>query len=350
VLSLPWLVPSILVPVHTDPAGVDLFAARADTPFGRLGSLAVLSGIWNSQTVPRGYGGAGSFFWLLVVASAVACYVLLARRERGWVGLGLAGVVGFAIAAIGATSPTRAVLRGLVAAWPGFAVLRDGQQFVAALALVEAIGLGVGAARLLGIRTSRVTGTSPRRAREPAAVALAILAMLAPIVLLPGLAWGLAGRLRPVEYPADWLTARRTIDASPQSGSVLVLPWAAYRRYRWNNGEAVYDPWNKLLSREVVSDDGLEVGTKILTQESAASVRLNRIVTASGPLTVPLRTAGVRFVVVDAGPLLADESTGLTAGSVATRARLPGARVVLASHDLVVFLLPGGQPQKGPAR
>src|SRR5215472_5418245 len=70
VLSLPWLIPSALVPVHTDPAGVNAFAARADTPFGRVGSLVVLSGIWNEQTVPGGYGGVGSFFWLLVVASA----------------------------------------------------------------------------------------------------------------------------------------------------------------------------------------------------------------------------------------------------------------------------------------
>jgi hypothetical protein len=351
VLSLPWLVPSALVPVHTDPVGADLFAARADTPFGRLGSLALLSGIWNSQTVPRGYGGAGSIFWLLVVASAAACYVLLARPQRGWAGLGLAGAVGLAIAAIGVTSPTRTVLHNLVAAWPGFAVLRDGQQFVAALAVVEAVGLGVGAARLLGIARSPMSRTSPRPAREPAAVALAVLAMLAPVVLLPGLAWGLGGRLRPVVYPADWLTASQIIDESPQPGSVLVLPWAAYRRYAWNNGGAVYDPWNKLVSREVVSNDGLEVGNQRLTQESAASIQLNRIVTASGPLTVMLRRAGVRFVVVDAGTLLAVQPKGLTAQhNLAVHARLPGARVVLASRDLVVFQLPEILRQKGLGR
>ena len=350
VLSLPWLIPSALVPVHTDPAGVDLFAARADTPFGRLGSLALLSGIWNSQTVPRGYGGAGSFFWLLVVMSAVACYILLARSQRGWTGLGLAGGVGFVIAALGATSPTRAMLHGLVGAWPGFAVLRDGQQFVAAFALLDAVGLGVGAARLLSIvRPSRTKATPA--ARQPAAVALAILAMLAPVVLLPGLAWGLAGRLQPAQYPADWMSARQIIDKNPQSGSVLVLPWAAYRRYSWNNSEAVYDPWTKLLSREVVSNDGLEVGKKTLTQESAASIKLNRIVTTRGPLTVLLMNAGVRFVVVDDGPLLDARSVRLPArDSLATRARLPGARVVLASRDLVVFQLPEGQRQKGMAR
>jgi hypothetical protein len=345
-LSLPWLIPSLLVPVHADPRGADLFAARADTPFGRLGSLVMLSGIWNSQTVPRGYGGAGSFFWLLVVVCALACYVLLARRQRGWTGVGLAGALGLGIAAIGVSSTTRAMLHDLIAVWPGFAVLRDGQQFVAALALLEAVGLGVGAARLLGrAPPPPVRCATPRtggQRAEPAAVALAVLAMLAPLVLLPGLAWGLAGRIRPVQYPADWLSARQIIDSSPQRGSVLLLPWAAYRRYPWDNGEAVYDPWNKLLSREVVSNDGLEVGTKTLTQESAASIRLNRIVSASGPLTGRLRAAGVRYVVVDAGSLLATPPGSLAAQvSLATRARLPGAVVVLASRDLVVFLLPG---------
>ncbi len=153
-LSLPWLIPSLMVPVHTDPLGADLFAARADTPFGRLGSLVMLSGIWNSQTVPRGYGGAGSFFWLLVVACALACYVVVARRQRGWTGLGLAGLIGLGIAAIGVTSPTRAMLHGLIAAWPGFAVLRDGQQFVAALALMEAVGLGAGVAMATARRSA----------------------------------------------------------------------------------------------------------------------------------------------------------------------------------------------------
>ena len=167
-LSLPWLIPSLLVPVHADPLGADLFAARADTPLGRLGSLVMLSGIWNSQTVPRGYGGAGSVFWLLVVACAVACYVLLARRQRGWTGLGLAGLLGLGVAAIGVTSTTRAMLHGLIAAWPGFAVLRDGQQFVAALALLEAIGLGAGVAMLLG-RTWPQHVRRTARAARPAA-------------------------------------------------------------------------------------------------------------------------------------------------------------------------------------
>jgi hypothetical protein len=342
-LSLPWLIPSLMVPVHTDPAGVNLFAARADTPFGRLGSLVMLSGIWNDQTVPRGYGGAVSLFWLLVVACALAGYVLVLRSRgvvppdehrrsgRGWPGLGVAGLVGLAVAAIGITPPTRAALRYLVTVSPGFAILRDGQQFVAALALTEAVGLGAAVAWLLDRRVA----AAGRQRAEPAGAIIAVLAIIAPIILLPGMAWGVAGRIRPVQYPADWMTARAIIDSDPRPGSVLVLPWAAYRRYPWNNFEAVYDPWNKLLSREVISNDGLQVGRQTLSQESAASIRLNRIVTRAGPLTSRLRAAGVVYVVVDAGPLLHAPRAALDG-----QARLPGARVILDSRDLVVFELP----------
>ena len=80
-----------MMPVHTDPLGADLFAARADTPFGRLGSLVMLSGIWNSQTVPRGYGGSGAVFWLLVVACSLAGYLLCVARSRLLPGLGVPG-------------------------------------------------------------------------------------------------------------------------------------------------------------------------------------------------------------------------------------------------------------------
>ncbi len=342
-LSLPWLIPSLIVPVHTDPIGAEAFAARADTPFGRLGSLVMLSGIWNAQTVPRGYGGTGAIFWLLIVAASLAGYVLVALRRRLLPGLGAVGLISLATAAIGITSPGRAALRELIAAEPAFAVLRDGQQFVAGLGLVEAIGLGAATAWLLARFTigpragaSATTAASLGGARpEPAAVALAVLALAGPVLMLPGLAWGEAGRLRTAQYPADWLVARRDIDTSRTPGSVLLLPWAAYRRYPWNNGEAVYDPWNKLLSREVISNDGLRVGSQTLTQESAASIRLNRIVSRPGPLTTGLIAAGVRYVIIDAGPLLATPTT-----RVAAAARLPAARVMLASRDLVVLILP----------
>jgi hypothetical protein len=345
-LSLPWLIPALVVPVHTDPRGVDAFAARADTPFGRLGSLVLLSGIWNSQTVPRGYGGAASVFWLLVVVASLCGFVLSERRLR--TGLGVAALAGLLVASIGVTSAGRTALRDLVAAWPGFAVLRDAQEFLAPLALAEAIGLGT--------LVARVTRGAPRaEGARTAVAALGVMAVLAPVLLLPGMAWGMAGRLRPVEYPADWLRARQVIDGDPAQGTVLLLPWAAYRRYPWNGGEAVYDPWTRFTSREVISNDALDVGSLTVAAESSDSIKLGRIVAAPGPLTRALRAAGVLYVVVDAGPLLgkpgsAEPVSGTPAASaLAASARLPGAELVMASHDLVLFRLPR-DPGERPAR
>ena len=365
-LSLPWIIPSLIEPVRADPAAANLFAARADTPFGSLGSLLLLSGIWNAQAVPLGYGGVPAVFWLLVVAAAGGGYVFIARPLRLAPGLGIAGIVGLAVAAIGVSPPGRAVLRDLISAWAGFAVLRDGQQYVAALALAEAIGLGAcvaRAARGMQVRAGPGAGddvpvpaspvsASPVSASKGASLAsaggaaLGVVALLAPVLLLPGMAWGSAGRLHAVRYPPDWLTARQLIDADPAPGTVLLLPWAQYRRYPWNEGEAVFDPWPRLLARDVIANDALTVGSQSIGQESAASIRLNGIIAQPGPLTGKLRAAGVRYVVVDAGPLLNGTHVNGAHADLAAAAGLPGARLITASRDLVVFRLPaqGGRP------
>src|SRR5215469_10062275 len=139
---LPWLIPSLQHTVYADPAGVAAFAARADTPFGSVGSLLMLGGIWNAQTVPKGYGGAWSALWLALAVVALAGYLLSIRQHR-WPGLGVAALAGLLIACVGVTAPGRDLLRSVTSAWPGVAVLRDAQQFVAPLALAEAAGFGV---------------------------------------------------------------------------------------------------------------------------------------------------------------------------------------------------------------
>ena len=146
--SLPWLIPSLQHTVYVDPGGVAAFAARADTPFGSVGSLVMLGGGWNAQTVPKGYGGAWSALWLAVVIVALVGYLLSVRDHR-WPGLGVAAVAGLLIACIGVTAPGRDLLRSVTGAWPGVAVLRDAQQFVAPLALAEAAGFGVVVARAM---------------------------------------------------------------------------------------------------------------------------------------------------------------------------------------------------------
>ena len=377
--SLPWLIPSLLHPVYVDPASVAAFAARADTPFSSLGSLLMLGGAWNAQTVPQAYGGPWSALWLAAVIVALAAYLLLARtpprwpgltRRPGltrWPGLAVAALSGLLLAALGITAPGRDLLRSLIAVFPGFAVLRDAQQFIAPLALLESLGLGLAVTAALNPAPFRAKAPTPKRpalahqavtpsnraapadpADHPlgadppgtasvrparadhAGTLLGVLALLAPVLLLPGLAWGAAGRLRPAWYPATWLSAAQTLDASPAPGSVLLLPWATYRTPPWNHGEVVLDPWTRLLSRPLIWNDGTQVGDVALAPDDPRARELASAIRGSGPLTATLRAAGVRFVLDDAdGP---QPQLG---------PRLPGSVMIIDQPGLTVYQLPG---------
>jgi len=321
VASLPWLIPALTRHVATSTAAVAAFAARADTPFGTLGSLVMLGGGWNAQATPAGYGGAASTAWLVLALGTLVGFLTLGRRR--WPGLAAAAAAGLAIALLGAVGPGQDLLRTLIGWWPGFAVLRDGQQYVAPLALAEALGLGLVVARL--------TAGAASDGRRAAAAALAAV----PVLLLPGLAWGAAGRLQPVSYPADWVAARQLINADPRAGKALLLPWMAYRRYDWNHDEAVLDPWPRLLARDVVWNDGVDVGGTAIAPESPAAIALSGLVGSGRQLTGPLRADGFRYVIIDAG---FGPGPG---GGDPFRARLPGCRLVLSGPGLQVYRVPG---------
>jgi hypothetical protein len=347
--SLPWLIPSLLHTVYADPGGVAAFASRADTPFGTVGSLVMLGGMWNATTVPKGYGGPWSAIWLAVVLAALAGYVLLGRRQGRWPGLTAAALVSLVIACIGITEPGRALLRGAIGGWPAFAILRDAQQFIAPLALAEAIGFGLAVnwcvrPRPFGqkIYAERAATTPPSppppEPLDPLGLALGVLALITPLLLLPGLAWGAAGRLRPAWYPSSFLAAARAIDASGVPGAVLLLPWVADRTPVWNHGEVMLDAWPRLVARPVVWNDGTVVGNQALAPDDPAARRLDRLIGSAGPMTAGLRAAGVRFVVVDGAPLSAPDPQD--ARDTPAGARLPGAIVLYNRPELVVYQLP----------
>ncbi|NKZ06237.1 hypothetical protein [Actinomadura latina] len=318
VLSLPWLVPGVLRPAGLpgDGVAVDLFAARADTPFGTLGSLLLLGGVWNGETVPAGYGApVTAAIWLLVVVIALAAYWRWCREPVWRRGAAVAAATGFVIAALGAVAAP--VLEGLIGLWPGFAVLRDGQQYVAPLAVVVAVGLGAAADRAAEARWPGV-----------AAAATAV-----PVLLLPTLAWGAAGELRAVRYPDDWARARQIIDRDPGKGDVLVLPWASYRSYPWNHGRRVLDPVPRYLHRRVIVDDAVTVGGTTVPPEDPRAVRLAPVARTGAPPAETLRAEGVRYVVVDA------ETGSVRPSGQATE--------VLRGPDLAVYRIDGAAEAAG---
>ncbi|NUT09888.1 MAG: hypothetical protein HOQ38_05375 [Nonomuraea sp.] len=240
--SLPWAVPALTSGAVTDPAGVDAFAARADGPFGVLGSLLSLGGIWNAEA-----GLPGQEAWwtagarLLMVAAGLYGYARLRSspdRPAWWGGLAVSAAAGFCVAALGAYEPGRAVLKWLIGLWPGFGPLRDGQVYLAPLVLLTAVGLA-----------------SALRSGVPA-----LVGVLAPVLVLPTFALGAFGRLDAVTYPGEWLAVRRIVDGDPAPGALLSLPWGAHRAFAWNGGRVVLDPATKLFQRRVLWDDTLLVG------------------------------------------------------------------------------------------
>ncbi|MFI6320322.1 hypothetical protein ACIBG8_22500 [Nonomuraea sp. NPDC050556] len=308
VLSLPWLVPALASPAVTDPAGVDAFAARADGPFGVVGSLLSLGGIWNAQAGVPGQDG----WWLATARLTLALVALtgfaaLRRhpREEGspfmkgtppmkrlpsgegsppkrgqrpswWAGLAVAAVVGLGVAVVGALWP--AVPKGLIGLWSGFGPLRDGQLYLAPLVLAAAMGFA---------------------ALVPRAGAMALAV---PLLVLPTFALGAFGSMAAVDYPDDWRQVQRIVNDDPTPGALLSLPWGAHRAFAWNGGRIMLDPATKLFARQVIWNDSLLVGrsdgTRLTVRgEDPLSGRIGAAM-ATGHLAEALDAAGVRYVLV----------------------------------------------------
>lgn len=271
-----------------DPAGVSVFAARADTPFGVLGSALLGGGLWNERTwfaEREGLLGAG-----VALLATLALLALASGRRRWWDDpvqrpATVAGGIGLLLAVLPATGPGAAVVEALVRAVPGAGLLRDSQKLVALTVLL----LTVAAARL-GDRLSRARATP-----------LVACLVAWPVATLPTLAVGHLGRWGSVSYPAEHLEVAQLVDDGGP-GSLLVLPWMTYRRYAWDGDRVVLDPWNRLVARDVLSSDDLPVSGQVVSGEDPRGAEVARLLDADpSPQEArsALRSLGVRYVVLD---------------------------------------------------
>jgi hypothetical protein len=315
VVNLPWIVPAVVRPggVPADPSGVAAFAARADTPLGVVGSLLTLGGIWNPATVPAARDSPLAVLALVGILVALALGLRAVLAES--VGLVVAGAAGLVLAAAGAIPGAEAVLRAVVVHVPGGGLLRDGQKLLAPTVLVVALAAGHATRRLA--RTGRTA---------PWAVLLAAL----PVLTLPTLAWGVAGRLTAADYPQDWLALRAAVHAAPP-GAVAALPWGTYRRLDWAGDRVVLDPLPRLLDRRTLADDALPVTGLTVRGEDARAARVSAALAAGGQLPAVLRDAGARYAAVDR----------TQPGAPAAERALAGLPVRFSSPDLLLVDLPG---------
>jgi hypothetical protein len=283
--ALPWLVAAALGPsLASEPAnalGVSAFAPRAEPGLGTLGSLASLGGIWNGEAVPS------SRTTLLAISSSVVLLGVVAvglpsvaRRPAAVPLLALAAVAVVVPAAL-ATGPGLQVLRGLVDAFPGFGVLRDGQKWVA-LAMPGYALAGAGAVVTL------------RRWLRPSVAAL--VCCLALILALPDLAWGAWGRVSPVRYPPGWAAVAAAINGDPRT--VAVLPAGTMRRFSWSGPAPVLDPLPRWLRADVLSTGDLAISGVVIHGEGDHARSVQELLRA-GREPATLADAGVTWLVVE---------------------------------------------------
>lgn len=322
VLNLPWIVAGFAHPAvgRSDPAGVGAFALQPEAGLGRLGAALSLGGIWNVEVVPasRDLVTATVFcliLWAVMGLGAVAAW-RRPRRRTLLLALAPAAGVGLTIALLGAFVPD--LLEWIVGTLPGGGLLRDGARYLALVAPLQAVLVAAG----VGALAERVRQRSARWS-------LLAVAILLPVLAMPDLAWGAAGRLQPVSYPDEWAQARTAIAESDVDGDIVALPFSAFRAPGWNHGRVVLDPAGRYFSRETVVNDDLVVSGEAIAGEDERAEAVGEALGSSDPAS-GLRDEGIGLVVVELDAPGADDLGEL----------LEDLDPVYTGDDLAVYAVP----------
>jgi hypothetical protein len=307
VANLPWIVPGLLGPdLHAGRSQFAEFAARGESSLGVLASLLSMGGIWKTSVVPPERThlvvvGVAALLALACVAGFRYAVPVLGRRTAG--GVLAAGAVSLLLAVAPAIDPVGRGLGSLSTDLPALGILRDSQRYLAPWGLV----LALGAAALVDRLVTRA------RAGQGASGATAALVVLAPVLLLPSLVWGLAGEIRAVDYPRDWDRLAAQVD--DEDGATVTLPWTgSYRGYAWNDRRAVLDPAPRFLPGDVLVDDRIFLRDSVLPGEDPFLARVGEALDGPEPADA-LRQLGVRWVLVEKGNGV--EAGHVPAGAVA---------------------------------
>ncbi|GAA3822174.1 hypothetical protein [Nocardioides panacisoli] len=293
VANLPWLAPTLTATsVHISTDGVFAgFAARAESGAGVLASLLTLGGIWKTSIVPDARGSAALVLLsLLLTLAALAGLRRAVRDEPGewprWLLLGAGALV---VALVPALPGGSEALEWAAARVPGLALLRDSHRFLAPLGLVLALGAG-------GAATAVRERVRPGRGALWSVVGLLVVA---PVLLLPSLAWGAAGELQRSSYPRSWSDVADLLDEDP--GTTVVLPWAgSYRSFAWDHRRAVLDPAPRFFPGEVLIDDRIYLDDVVVPSEDPRVADVGRALGSDDPAGA-LQALGVRWVLVEEG-------------------------------------------------
>ncbi|HLS45239.1 MAG TPA: hypothetical protein VK045_07375 [Ornithinicoccus sp.] len=267
-LSLPWLLAALAHPTAgAVPDGADAFAVAADGPWGTVGSVVTLGGVWASGAWPesRMHPGVLAVQLVLVLGAAGAWWWLRRggrQRPDGWgpgrrrfLDLAAAGYVTVVAGVLLLAGPLLPLWRELQQV-PGLALARDTHRWLGWAALAVAVLLALGAARL----TAPVRGEASqgRTARGAVTVGVVVGALALGTLTVPDVPGRLARDLRPVAMPAEWRTVVELVNDG-SDGAVLLLPWQPFRQVDWVGPVQFLDPLPRALEAEALHSRTLVV-------------------------------------------------------------------------------------------
>lgn len=281
-----WALPALTHRVGTVGLAADAFGPRADTPLGVFGSLLSGGGMWNPAAHP-----AARESWVVALAAAgwaiaAAASVVLAARRRpgsGVAALLVAGTVGLGLCVLSAVDPG-GVWTWLITAMPGGGLLRDTHKLLAPWLIV----LAVGTAQLAQLAL----------ARRAVGSALAVGIAMVPLVVSPGLTWGVGGRVAAVTVADDLLATSAWLSSQPEQ-VVGLLPWSQYRRYPWNDHRVSLTVVPRLTDQRILYDDSLPLSTGSIPGEDPVAQSVTAAISAGAEPLAALADVGVRRVVVE---------------------------------------------------
>ncbi len=330
-LNLPWLLAALAHPSRgtTRIDGSEAFALRAEGTWGEVLTALSLGGIWNSEVVLPSRG------LILAPIMGVLLIGLTVWGIRSWMRVGERVVVVWGVLLAGAGAVLALLPALLTGLWgllletlPGGGLLRDSHKWLLLLAMVVAIVAPIGAARLI-----RPISDSVNRRVIVAAL------VIAPVLVLPDMAWGASGRLSAVEYPTEWTNMRQAVAEQQITGDVIVLPWSTFRRFEFNANRTVLDPAPRWLPRASVFSSSLAVTrggqTIVISGDDPRSQVVNETLAAGQPLVGVASDLGVGLALVERNARPPVPATALD-----------GTSLVWSEGNLELYRFPG--PARAP--
>ncbi|MGV9709360.1 hypothetical protein ACWDTI_01660 [Gordonia sp. NPDC003424] len=313
--ALPWLTAALLgsAAATSGESGFTVFGLRAEPWLGTLGTALGLGGIWNADAVPssRTIGWAAVATAALLLLVAIGTWWLARQRSAldpmvgSLAALAVLTVVAVTVAAI---PPVAVGLSDIAQSVPGVGLFRDTQKYL--VLLLPAFTMAAAAAVVA------------MRRWVPAGFAVAAVALLV-IAPLPDLAWGVGGKIRTVDYPADWAAVAGRIP--PDQGSVAVWPVGTVRQYRFTDSPSL-NPLPRMVRATVTDSGRLTVDGVEVDPPAGRGAQVDDVLTAGG-VPSDLARLGVGWVVVEnySPPTqLARAATVAYRGPDLTLYRIPG--------------------------